>query len=77
MGGREQRLAFMETGRDTAGSTGVTEIATAWPRLPLRPGPAPMLLTEAERVAHAAFLETLGAPPMWRLWGGEAAVEAA
>ena len=34
-----------------------------------RPAPLPSRLSEAEKAAHAAFLENLGAPPLWQRTG--------
>jgi DNA polymerase-3 subunit epsilon len=57
-GGREQALAF-ETAAPLLESVAQFQIV----RRAARPQPQPLLSSEAEREAHAAFLAALGAPP--------------
>jgi DNA polymerase-3 subunit epsilon len=63
-GGREQRLALEdEVGTQaSAGALGTSPIV----RRERRPRPLPSFLTDGERAAHAAFLDTLGPNALWR-----------
>jgi DNA polymerase-3 subunit epsilon len=60
-GGREQRLALFE---DTVVSA--EDVAKAAKRKP-RPTPLQSPITDEERAAHAAFVETLGAKALWKV----------
>ena len=61
-GGREQGLAFDES----AGGAG----KVAFPARPPRPAPLPSQVSEREREAHAAFLETIGGDrTLWKRLG--------
>ncbi|MEM8753396.1 MAG: DNA polymerase III subunit epsilon [Pseudomonadota bacterium] len=63
IGGRQPELAasFDRGSRDAGGSAG----APAWRPSP-RPRPLKPRLTEAEKAAHDAFVETLGEDAVWR-----------
>lgn len=63
VGGRQPDLAFASAAaaRDEAGGS-------AWRPRP-RPVPLPGRLTEAERAAHAAFVERLGPGALWKAFG--------
>ena len=56
-GGRQGGFAL-----DTAAPQGGGAAVGATGKTPQRPGPRPVLLTEAERAAHAAFIAEMGAP---------------
>jgi DNA polymerase-3 subunit epsilon len=58
IGGRQPTLVLAEAGQGTAASGG------AWKPGP-RPAPLPPRLSEAERVAHASFVEALGDGALW------------
>jgi DNA polymerase III subunit epsilon len=68
-GGRERRLAFLDPPDETKAAEGAHDgaVASAAPASARRQRPAPLAsrLTEAEAAAHAAFLATLGAQPVW------------
>lgn len=71
-GGRERRLAFLDSPEEASAGPGTVApagpaAATAPPLTPRRPRPAPLpaRLTAAEAAAHAAFLQDLGAEPLW------------
>lgn len=61
IGGRQPDFAL--TGQRQTSGAGAT--ATEW-RAPPRPTPLPPRITEAERAAHAAFVEKLGEQALWR-----------
>lgn len=62
-GGREQRLAFESVEQ----KTNVEESApVALTKRRARPKPLPSRLTPDDELAHAAFVETLGASALWR-----------
>lgn len=61
-GGREQGLAFDDRGAGTG--------KAVFPARPPRPEPLPAQITDEERGAHAAFLDTLGGDTaLWRKLG--------
>jgi DNA polymerase-3 subunit epsilon len=62
-GGREQTLSF-DAGDAMSSDAAVLRPIELARRAP-RPTPLAPLLTEEERAAHAAFIETLGAGALW------------
>ena len=60
IGARQAQLILV----DTAGAVGNGRIGTLIART--RPAPLPDRLSEAERVAHRSFIETLGTHAIWR-----------
>jgi DNA polymerase-3 subunit epsilon len=61
-GGREQALDFADEPALETGDLGQIVFPARTPR----PTPLPSRLTDAERAAHAAFVEELGAGALWR-----------
>ena len=59
LGGRARSFEFVQGAREQA------------ERAPARPRPKPLkpLITETERAAHAAFVDTLGDDPLWKKLG--------
>jgi DNA polymerase III subunit epsilon len=62
IGARQAQLGLGET----AAARGLTDASVEG--FVGRPTPLPPRLTAAERAAHAAFIETLGSEPLWRLY---------
>ncbi|MFV0243864.1 MAG: DNA polymerase III subunit epsilon [Qingshengfaniella sp.] len=60
IGGRQPGLVLTASRQDTAGGD-----TAAWRPRP-RPQPLPARITETEKAAHAAFVETLGPECQWR-----------
>ena len=67
IGGRQPGLVFARSESDQ--SAGMAEAGSGW-RPPKRPTPLPPRLTEADRRAHAAMVDALGAGAVWRRYEG-------
>jgi DNA polymerase-3 subunit epsilon len=63
-GGRERSLAFIDNIREAAASGEAAPLT--FERRDQRPVPLPSRLTPEEAAAHAAFIDDLGAPALWR-----------
>ncbi|MCC2110484.1 MAG: DNA polymerase III subunit epsilon [Hyphomicrobiales bacterium] len=60
IGGRQAHLTLVDTASPAKTQTGPAQGVGA------RPAPLPPRLTEAERIAHKAFVESLGENALWR-----------
>ncbi|MGB3148049.1 MAG: DNA polymerase III subunit epsilon [Paracoccaceae bacterium] len=65
IGGRQPDFGLSTTAEVTSKSDSAEEDWT----VPRRPAPLPTRLTEAERAAHASFVENLGEKAIWRRFG--------
>lgn len=68
VGGREQRLGFMETEEADENVAVLEGAAMQWQALPPRPTPLAPLATASELEAHEKFIAGLGNDPKWRTW---------